>query len=112
MLSTYNLIVDISTNDKAIDQVTFVAQVAPSLAHLFSLKEAFDRKPCTLEYYPPNAQNESQGWAVRAIVLISVGSQRGDALLLLYKSIVKLLEFELPSHLNLEAECSVFDFSS
>lgn len=110
MLPAYILRVDIISDSRVTDQSVFVAQVASSLNHLHDLKEAFDRKPCTIAYYPPGVQSQSSGWSVRGLVTISVGRQRGEALKKLYQATVELIAFELPD-LKIEAEISEFAFS-
>ena len=109
MLSAYNLVIDITSPDPDIDEENFRAQVEPSLQHLHYLKGAFDRKPCSLTFYPPNPEKGVAGWSVRAIVLISIGAERGKHLLNLYNSITSLIDHELP-YLTVEGQFSRFDF--
>lgn len=99
MVSSFLLVVDIYANDPTISEAQFVEQVGPSLEHLHSLKGSFDRSPCTVEYFPPLDQTDrykADFWSVRAIVMISVGQQRGFHLSKLYISIVELISYELP----------------
>ncbi len=110
MLSAYILTIDIATLDRTISEQEFQKLVAPSLEHLDHLKRAFDRSPSTKKYYPPGEHNSAHGWSVRGVVLISVGKQRGDALLRLYKSISELILHELPD-LDISAHADVKRFS-
>lgn len=98
--------------DITISEEQFREQVDPSLSHLDSLKGAFDRSPCKIVYYPPCVRGEkNEGWSVRGIVLISVGKVRGGALLYLYESIARLIEFELPDY-EVHYERSIFEQES
>ena len=110
MLPAYTLVVDISTNDKGIDEVKFRETVVPSLTHLVALKGAFDRIPCTPKFYPPDAEQDRHGWSVRTVVMISLGKQRAEYLQVLFDSIGKLVASELP-HYEVVWEISRFDFS-
>jgi len=98
MLSSYVLIVDIVGSNPTIDEEQFRAQVEPCLAHLTALKGAFDRSPCTINYYPPDAQSlipDSEFWSARGIVMISLGKKRAEYLVELYGSIIQLIMLEL-----------------
>jgi hypothetical protein len=110
MLSSYNLVVDFSAKDTAIDEAEFRIAVERSLIHLHALKGAFDRKPCSVFYYPPEHQNHISVWSARAVVLISIGAARGENLMQLYLSIATLIQLELP-HFDVKAEVSKFSFS-
>lgn len=113
MLNTYNLIVDIAATEKNLSEEQFRGQVEPCLSCLVALKGSFDKAPCRIEYYPPIEQpenSEQEYWSVRAIVLISVGKARGYNLMELYKSLVRLIELELP-HFEVEAEVGTFEFA-
>lgn len=109
MLPLYTLRVHITDENNSMSEDTFREQVAPYLIHLHALKGAFDRKPCTVEYYPPSAEHNRFGWSLQGIVMISVGRQRGESLNLLYQAIVDLITLELP-HLHVEAELGKFQF--
>src|SRR5690606_37231664 len=109
MLPLYTLRVHITDVDNSMSEDTFREQVAPCLSHLDALKGAFDRKPCTVEYYPPNDGHNTYGWSLQGIVMISVGKQRGEYLNLLYQTIVDLITLELP-HLLVEYEIGLFRF--
>lgn len=111
MLPTYNLIVDIASTEKNLDEMIFREQVAPCLAYLEALKGSFDRVPCKTTYYSPDEQNnKSEYWSARSVVLISVGKQRAEHLIQLYKAVVRLIDLELPDF-EVQAEISQFDFS-
>lgn len=111
MLPTYNLSVDITATDAKIDEETFRAEVSQCLTYLSALKGAFDREPCSITYYPPDAQHHKpEYWSVRALMMISVGKKRAGYLIQLYEAIVRLIRLELP-HLKVEAEISEFRFS-
>lgn len=96
MVPVYTLIIDIAQNSNPIDEAKFRERIAPCQAYLDALKGAFDRKPCTLKYYPPDVQNGVSGWSVRAIVLISVGAKRAEYLIQLYHTIARLVALDLP----------------
>ncbi len=111
MVPLCNLIIDITATDKAISERQFREQVDPCLAHLHALKGAFDRVPCSITYYPPSAQHGKSGYlSVRAVVMISVGKQRTEHLLNLYKAVFRLIELELPQF-EVRAEGSLMKFS-
>lgn len=112
MLPLYVLTVDISATDSIVDGELFRSAVAPSLKHLDLLKGAFDRKPSTVVYCSPNDKNNTSGcWSVRVAVMISLGEKRGEFLIQLYRSIVLLIDYELPDELAMSAEMSELLFS-
>lgn len=113
MVSSFLLVVDIYANDPTISEAQFVEQVAPSLEHLEALKGSFDRSPCTIKYFPPSVETDrykQDFWCVRAIVMISVGQQRGFHLTNLYKSLVELISFELP-YFEIQSEAKEIKYS-
>ena len=110
MLPVYNLVVDITAADKALSEKKFRAQVEPHLIYFDALRGAFHRGPCSITYYPPNEQHKTEYWSVRAVVMVSLGKQRADYLIQLYKAVVRLLELELPQF-RMQAEVSVLRFS-
>lgn len=111
MLPAYNLVVDITAMEKDISEMIFREQTAQYLSYLEALKGSFDRSPCSITYYSPSDQHgKSEYWSVRIVVLISIGKQRAEHLMNLYKAIVRLSELELPNF-RVESEISVFHFS-
>jgi hypothetical protein len=111
MLPAYNLVVDITAKDKAVSEKQFRAQVAPSLNYLGALKGALRPEPCSITYYSPNDEFCNSGhWSVRVVVLVSVGKNRGESLLDLYKAIARLVVLELPE-LDVQYEISQLNFS-
>lgn len=113
MLPAYTLIINITSKDKAISGTKFQEQVSPCLGYLDALKGAFSRVPCSTTYYAPFQQGyNSEFWAVSALVMISLGKNRAEYLMDLYKSIVKLIVHELPaSDFEVQAEISQMNFS-
>jgi len=96
MLSGYVLKIEINAINSKISEKEFRELVDPSLAHLEHLKRSFDRSPNTNRFYPPDIENEKHSWSVVAVVLISVGEERGMALLQLHKPIaldVEIMEY-------------------
>ncbi len=110
MLSAYILTVDIVTHNPTFTEEEFRQLVAPSLAHLDHLKRAFDRSPSRQMFYPPAIENGKLGWSCRGIVLVSIGKERGSALLDLYMSIASLILLELPDF-EISAHADVTKFS-
>ena len=111
MLPTYGLCIDIVAKDVTIDEEQFRLLLAPCQNHLDALKGAFDRKPSTLTYYPPDVQSgNSEWWSARAMVLISLGKDRAEFLIQLYQSIAHLIVLELPDF-EVQVEISKFQFS-
>ncbi len=96
MLNSYNLAVNI-TAIKHIDSNEFRIKVAESLSHLDHLKRAIDNSPLLYYFYPVIDDDGNEKQSVLAIVHISVGKKRGQALLELYQSMVRLIKFELPN---------------
>jgi hypothetical protein len=111
MLPVYNLVVDITSTEKNLEEMLFREQVAPCLAYLEALKGSFDLVPCKTTYYSPFAQNNtSEYWSLRTVVILSVGKQRAEYLIQLYKAVVRLIEFELPDF-EVQAEINQMNFS-
>ena len=111
MLPAYTLTVNVTAKNINMDEKLFHELVDPSLNHLEALKGAFDRKPCTLYYYPPfSPSNKSEFWSCRGIVLISIGKVRAEYLIQLYQSISHLIELEL-SDFEVQAEINKYEFS-
>lgn len=113
MLPAYNLIVNITSKDKTISGTKFQEQVSPCLGYLDALKGSFSRVPCSTTYYAPFQQGyNSEFWSVSAVVMISLGKNRAEYLINLYKSIVKLIEHELPdSYFEVQAKINQMNFS-
>lgn len=109
MLPGYTLVVDITTDDATIGEKEFLDIVAPCLAYLDALKGAFDKKPASTTFYPPQ-KDTSKGWSVRCVLIISLGKERAAHLMNLYQAIVYLIEFELPDF-EVQAESSMFQLS-
>lgn len=111
MLPAYNLIIDITTTERNLDERTFIEQVAPCLDYLKALKGSFDRVPCETVYYSPHEQNnKNEYWSARTVVIISVGKQRAEYLIQLYKAMVRLIVLELPDF-EVQAEINQMNFS-
>jgi hypothetical protein len=111
MLPAYNLIVDITSNDKDVSSTKFHEQVEHCINYLNSLSGALHRAPCGTTYYPPDVQTgKSEYWSVRAIVIISLGKKRAEHLVKLYEAIVRLIVLELPDF-EVQAEISQMNFS-
>lgn len=112
MLPLYTLKIDIKATDSCVDGELFRSVVGPSLKHLDSLKGAFDRKPSTVAYCSPTDKNNTSGcWSAHAVVMISIGKKRSEFLIQLYRSIVTLIDYELPDELEMTAEINEFQFS-
>ena len=99
-MSAYVLSIEVQANDIKTDEAQFRAQVEPSLAHLTALQGSFEKSPCKTTYYPPGTQISDDGalsevWFVKAVVLISVGKERGEHLIELYHSIATLIDLQL-----------------
>jgi len=113
MLSSYVLIVDIVASNPTIDEEQFRVQVEPCLAHLTALKGAFDRSPCTTNYYPPDAQSlipDNEFWSTRSVVMISLGKKRAEYLVQLYDAIAQLITLEL-TDFEVRSEVKKLEFS-
>lgn len=113
MLSSYNLIIDVVSKDKTIGEMQFREQVDLNLNVLNELRGAIGRGSGSIVYFAPNESplNPDFGfWSARGVVLISVGKERGDNLLLLYHSLVDLIAFALPEF-EIRAETAVLSFS-
>lgn len=113
MLPAYNLVVTITANEN-LSETLFRDQVGPSLAYLSALKGALGQGPCSIKYYPPGVQNripDAEYWSVEVIVLISLGKQRAEHLMQLYKAIVRLICFELPQF-QIQAETNIVRFDN
>lgn len=111
MLPAYTLVVDITANDSTISEERFRELIAPSLIHLDALKGAFDRKPSTITYYPPDGQHgRSECWSARGVVLISLGKARAEYLIQLYQAIVRLIMLELPDF-EVRGEVTKYEFA-
>ena len=113
MVPAYVFVIDISTPKNEISFEKFREQVEPCLNYLVVLKGAFDSKPCTITYYPQDAQSETldtELWSVRCVVMISIGKQRAQNLICLYEAIYNLILFELPLF-DIKAQTDKFEFS-
>ena len=111
MVPVYLLCIDITANDSITCEKKFREALAPCIAYLDSLMGAFEKKPCNVFVYPPDPQNEnSRQWSARCIVSISVGQERGEHLLKLYRAIVNLIMFELPCF-DIQAEANKVKFA-
>ncbi len=111
MVPVYNLVIDITAVNIIIDEKEFREIVSPCLTYLHALKGAFDKKNCSVVFFPPDGQNESSRyWSVRCISMISVGKDRGEHLMQLYQAIVRLITLELPDF-EIQAEVSKLNFS-
>lgn len=107
MVPCYVLQVHITFPNELIGEKEFRELTASSLAYLHSLNGAFDKKPCEYQFVPPECSN---GWSLRCVLMISVGAERGQHLLKLYDSIVRLIAFELPDF-DIRAMSEVLKFS-
>lgn len=97
MLPEYILTIDVIAPNSTIDEKPFRELLAPCLSLLDSLKGAFDRRPSTIVYYPPGAQYDIPDcWSARGIVMISLGKDRAECLVELYRAIARLIALELP----------------
>lgn len=112
MVPVHILVVDITSQNGDISFEKFQEQIAPCLAHLEALKGSFEKNPCSISYYPLDGQHSAPGqeYSVRAVVMISVGKQRAEHLVVLYQSIVRLIELELPD-CDVQATINKFQFS-
>jgi hypothetical protein len=111
MVPLYNLVVDITANDTITCEKEFREQLAPCIAYLDALRGAFGKKPCNVTFYPPDFQSEnSKQWSARCVVMISVGKERGEHLIELYRAIVNLILFELPDF-GVQAEVGKMNLS-
>ena len=108
MLPAYTLTVDIEAKDLPIDEKEFRELIAPCLSYLDALKGAFDKRPCVAQFYQPE---NSIGWSVRCILMISLGKQRAEYLVQLYRAIARLITLELPDYLYIRVEVDKFQFS-
>lgn len=110
MVPVYSLSIDITANGSITCETEFRESLAPCIAYLDSLIGAFEKKPCSVFVYPPDSQGEnSRLWSARCVVMISVGKERGEHLLELYRAIVNLIMFELP-YFDIQAEASKLKF--
>ena len=107
MVSAYNLVVDITAKNITIADKEFRDIISPCLTYLDALKGAFDRKPCSVTFYP---SKNSTGASVRCVLMISVGKSRAYYLQQLYQAMVRLIEFELPDF-EILSEVEKFEFS-
>jgi len=97
MNKSFNLVVDITANNRNLSEIEFREQIALCISYLHALKGAFDKEPCKVFFFPPGQDGEnSKLWSVRCVVMIWVGKERGQYLLELYDAIVNLIIFELP----------------
>lgn len=111
MVSSFQLIIDVTATDINLSEREFRELIAPCSACLDALKGAFDKEPCTQFFYPPGSDSKkTKKWSVRYIVMISVGRERGKNLLELYSSIVRLIAFELPDF-EVQAQSCEMKFS-
>lgn len=110
MVPVYFLSIDITANDSITSEKKFRESLAPCIAYLDSLRGAFEKKPCSVFVFPPDPQTgNSRQWSARFVVTISVGKERGEHLLELYRAIVNLIMFELP-YFDIQAEANKLKF--
>jgi hypothetical protein len=113
MLPSYVLVVRITAGEKKISGKQFREKVASCLAYLDALKGSLRPGPCSKVYYPPAKQNDSaeqEYWSVVATIILSVGQQRAQSLIILYQAIVLLIELELPLF-QVQAEIEVLNYA-
>lgn len=111
MVPVYLLAIDITANDSITCEKKFQESLSPCIAYLDSLMGTFEKKPCSVFVSPPDPQSgNSRLWSARCVVAISVGKERGEHLLELYRAIVNLIRFELPCF-DIQAEANKLKFS-
>ena len=108
MLSAYVLIADFSVIDADIDEEQFQELISSSLSYLNALQGSFDRKSCIVIHYPPSQRNEFGYWGCVCLVTISIGKQRAENLLQLYRAVANLIEHELPACLQVKFDIDIF----
>ena len=109
MLPLYTLTVDFTAPNTSFSEKEFRELVAPCVVYLDALKGAFDKKSCSVTYYPPQ-EDTATGWSARCVLMISLGKERAVYLMQLYEAIVNLIVFELPDF-EIRAESGKFQFS-
>ena len=108
MLPGYTLSVYITAKNTLLSEEEFQELISPCLTYLHALKGAFDKKPCN---YVISRDSLTKELSVRCVLMISLGRQRAEHLLELYRAIVRLIAFELPDGFDLQAESSQLNFS-
>lgn len=97
MLPAYLLTINITAKGSDLSETEFRELLAPCIAYLDALSGAFDKKPCSASFYPPDPESEnSKEWSVRCAIMISLGRERAKFLTQLYNAIVRLIIFECP----------------
>lgn len=108
MLPAYVLSIVFTSMDLDVTEEEFRELTAPCLNVLHALNGAFDKKPCAYQYSPPQ---DSNGWSLRCALMISIGRERGEHLLELYKGLTELIGYHLPDFVVIQAEAEVLKFS-
>lgn len=110
MLSVYSFKIDIISHDSSMNEEEFRELTDPCLSYLEALEGAFGKKPYGATYYPPSHCENSTGWSLQYVIMISVGKERGENLIRFYPALARLIELEFPDF-EIQAESAILSFS-
>ncbi len=99
MASSYFFGISIISKDETVSEKEFREQVEPCLTYLSVLSKSFGSHNCISTFHPPSSDKLEafqDFWSVRSALMISLGKQRAESLIELYKAIYRLISFELP----------------
>jgi hypothetical protein len=114
MVPVYTFVADIIASPSITSEEQFREAIDQHLIYLRSFPVAYGRSQCKEVYYPPSGDNDkpdSELWAYRCVLSLSVGKNKIEKIGLIYEALLTLLSYELPNF-QITAEANQWNFSS